>query len=125
MLNRRGKVAQHSSDTRPQGFKCRRPARVILNNNDRICRFTHLAAVAVAREDREPRIFDETEIRQGKFAKDKPGAAGRFNPARMRTVRTEACRSPLIRNAFVLLHKRSISQLNGVTHAPQPKHELR
>ena len=125
MLNRRGKVAQHSCDTRPQGFKRRRPARVILNNNDRICQFAAFAAIALTSENREPRILDETEIGEGKFAEDKPGAAGRFNPARMCTVRTEARRSALIRNALVLLHKRSISQLNGVTHATQPKQELR
>jgi hypothetical protein len=67
----------------------------------------------------------KTRVRSRKFAEDKAGAAGRFNPARTCTVRTEARRSALIRNAFVLLHKRSISQLNGVTHAARPKQELR
>jgi hypothetical protein len=73
--------------------------------------------VPVAGENGKSGVFGEPGIVERKFAEDERGTAGRFDPARVNAVSTEAGGIAVIHSALFLLHERSISQEAAIADA--------
>ena len=79
-----------------------------------ICGFASgLLFVTVAGENGEAGILGEAGIAKGEIAQDEDGAVGRFDPARMKTIGTEASIQGVMRLLPDIRHESKDSAVRG------------